>query len=191
MLLPELGPGCNVGGLTKHRPRWAGTHETVQSPPDTMLKLKAQTDSVPGKGARAGAGAGAGAGASAEATSFCLSEPVSMGCKSKGAKRCNVTWAPDLTEEFVSDSLSGSIFDPLTHTVTEALKDHAQVTGGEVKGQAAVAAEVPVTGQTRKSSIDPSATRDRERPRRDSAGENRSDMATFHHLHRHLHHHHH
>uniref|UniRef100_A0A8C4NUY3 Myomesin-1 n=1 Tax=Dicentrarchus labrax TaxID=13489 RepID=A0A8C4NUY3_DICLA len=34
----NMGPGGNVGQLTEHRPRWTGTHETVQSPPDTIQK---------------------------------------------------------------------------------------------------------------------------------------------------------
>uniref|UniRef100_A0AAQ5Z7U4 Myomesin-1 n=1 Tax=Amphiprion ocellaris TaxID=80972 RepID=A0AAQ5Z7U4_AMPOC len=44
-VLSKMGPGGNVGQLTEHRPRWTGSHETVQSPPDTMQKrIKAQSD---------------------------------------------------------------------------------------------------------------------------------------------------
>nr|CBN82081.1 Myomesin-1 [Dicentrarchus labrax] len=73
-VLPEMGPGGNVGQLTEHRPRWTGTHETVQSPPDTIQKRsKAQADTE----AREGAGA----------ASSGLVQPNPAENKSKGGKR--------------------------------------------------------------------------------------------------------
>ncbi|TNN26206.1 hypothetical protein EYF80_063657 [Liparis tanakae] len=83
-----MGPRVNAGQLTEHRPRWTGTHETVQSPPDTMQKRnKAQADTE--------ASQGAGAASSA------LAQP-----DRKGAKRGSVSWAPDLAKDLVSDSLT-------------------------------------------------------------------------------------
>ncbi|XP_078147413.1 myomesin-1 isoform X1 [Centroberyx gerrardi] len=155
-VLPEMGPGGNVGGLTEHRPRWTGTHETVQSPPDTMPKRKAQADTEPGAGAGARAGAGA--------ASSGRSEPVTMEGKNKGGKRGSVTWAPNLAKDLCSESVSGSVSDSLTDIVPDAHLARVPATG-EVKDQAVAAASDPAIGQTCKFS----ANRERERPRRDSA----------------------
>uniref|UniRef100_A0A671UWS2 Myomesin-1 n=1 Tax=Sparus aurata TaxID=8175 RepID=A0A671UWS2_SPAAU len=98
-VLPEMGPGGNVGQLTEHRPRWTGTHETVQSPPDTKQKRKkAQTDTEAREGARA--------------ASSGLNEPTEG--KSKGGKRGSVSWAPDLAKDLISESVSDSVSDSLT-----------------------------------------------------------------------------
>ena len=98
-MLPEIGPGGNAGGLTEHRPRWAGTHAAVQPPADTMLKLNAQTDSVSGAGAGPGAGAGTTSSDPSES-----SEPMLTGSKGKGGNRGSVTWAPDLVQDSFCDS---------------------------------------------------------------------------------------
>uniref|UniRef100_A0A4W6CL23 Myomesin-1 n=1 Tax=Lates calcarifer TaxID=8187 RepID=A0A4W6CL23_LATCA len=76
-VLPEMGPGGNVGQLTEHRPRWTGTHETVQLLPDTVQKCnkKAQADTE----AREGPGA----------ASSVLTEPAPKESKSKGGKRAS------------------------------------------------------------------------------------------------------
>lgn len=143
----ELPRGGNVGGLTKHTPRWTGTHEAVQYPPYTMLKLNAQTGSVPGPGA----GAGAGATSSSPSGPSGSSGPLATGSKDKGGKRGSVTWAPDLVTESVTDS------------VTEATD--------EVKGQA----KVPEAGKTRKSSVDVSAKRGTEKETAHNVGWPRTD----------------
>ncbi|KAM3860464.1 myomesin-1 [Diretmus argenteus] len=152
-VLPEMGPGGNVGGLTEHRPRWTGSHETVQSPPDTMQKLKAQTDTEARAGARAAAGA--------EATSLGPSEPVPTESRNRGAKRGSVTWAPNLANDFcVSESVSGSVSDSLTDIVTDVHLDRVPATA-EVEDQ--------TIGEACKFSVDASANRETERLRRDSA----------------------
>ncbi|XP_051796626.1 myomesin-1 isoform X1 [Acanthochromis polyacanthus] len=102
-VLSKMGPGGNVGQLTEHRPRWTGTHETVQSPPDTMQKhSKAQADTE----VRQGAGA---------------AELYPAEGKNKGGKRGSVSWAPDLAKTMPSES--GSVSDPLTDTVKAAHLD--------------------------------------------------------------------
>ncbi|KAK6299903.1 hypothetical protein J4Q44_G00299360 [Coregonus suidteri] len=140
----ELPRGGNVGGLTKHTPRWTGTHEAVQYPPYTTLKLNAQTGSVPGAGAGAGAGA----------TSSSPSGPLATGSKGKGGKRGSVTWAPDL----------------VTESVTDLVIEPAKATD-EVKGQA----KAPVSGKTRKSSVDVSAKRGTEKETAHNVGWPRTD----------------
>lgn len=154
-VLPEMGPGGNVGQLTEHRPRWTGTHETVQSSPDTVQKFKAQTDTE----TRAGAGASCSS----------LAEPDPMENKSKGGKRGSVSFAPDLAKDLVSESVSGSVSDSLTDTVKDT---HLDPGGAEVQGQAA-------TEKTRKFLVDASANEESAKPRRESAGEHQSEMPDF------------
>lgn len=141
-VFPEMGPGGNMGQLTEHRPRWAGTHETAQSSPDTKQKRsKAQADTE----AREGAGV----------------DPTEG--KKQGRKRGSVSWAPDLAKdlvpESVSDSVSGSLTDIAAHL-------------GLVQDQAVETVSKPETKQARKFSVGSSANRDTARPRRESAGEN-------------------
>ncbi|XP_074477554.1 myomesin-1 isoform X2 [Sebastes fasciatus] len=103
-VLPEMGPGGNAGQLTEHRPRWTGTHETVQSPPDTMQKRnKAQADTEARQGA--------------------LAQPDPVESKRKGGKRGSVSWAPDLTKDLVSESVSDSVSESLTDVATAAHVD--------------------------------------------------------------------
>lgn len=140
-VFPEMGPGGNMGQLTEHRPRWAGTHETAQSSPDTKQKRsKAQADTE----AREGAGV----------------DP--MEGKKQGRKRGSVSWAPDLAKdlvpESVSDSVSGSLTDIAAHL-------------GLVQDQAVETVSKPETKQARKFSVGSSANQDTARPRRESAGE--------------------
>lgn len=159
-----MGPGGNVGQLTEHRPRWTGTHETVQLLPDTVQKCnkKAQADTE----AREGPGA----------ASSVLTEPAPKESKSKGGKRGSVSWAPDLAKDLVSESVSGSVSNSPTDIVTAAHID--QVTA-EVQDQAVEAATGPEAGQARKFSVDASAKRETARPRRESTGEHRSQMETL------------
>nr|CBN82080.1 Myomesin-1 [Dicentrarchus labrax] len=130
-VLPEMGPGGNVGQLTEHRPRWTGTHETVQSPPDTIQKRsKAQADTE----AREGAGA----------ASSGLVQPNPAENKSKGGKRGSVSWAPDLAKDLVSESVSDSVSDSLTDIAKAALLD---ATPAEVQDQAVETVCEPETKQ--------------------------------------------
>lgn len=156
-VLPEMGPGGNVGQLTEHRPRWTGKHETVQSPPDTMQKRKAQADTEARQGARA--------------TSSGLADPTES--KNKGGKRGGVSWAPNLAKDL---SVSGSVSDSLTDIVTAA---HLDPVSAEVQDQAVKTAGEPEATQARKFSVDASANRKTARPRRESAGEHRCEMKTF------------
>ncbi|TKS87631.1 Myomesin-1 190 kDa connectin-associated protein 190 kDa titin-associated protein [Collichthys lucidus] len=150
-VLPEMGPGGNVGQLTEHRPRWTGAHETVQSPPDTKQKRnKAQADTE----AREGAG---------DASSG-LAQPDPAECKSKGCKRGSVSWAPDLAKDLVLESVSDSVSDSLTDIAA-----HLDPGTAEVQDQAVETVNEPETKQARKFSVDASANRETARPRRESA----------------------
>nr|XP_061809962.1 myomesin-1-like [Nerophis lumbriciformis] len=51
-VLLETGTGGNQGQLTAHRPRWMGTHDTVQFPADTNSKAQADPE-PPAKGSGA------------------------------------------------------------------------------------------------------------------------------------------
>ncbi|XP_068199788.1 myomesin-1 isoform X2 [Antennarius striatus] len=146
-VLPEMGPGGKVGQLTEHRPRWAGTHETVQSTPDTKQKCnKSRADTEAREGARP-AGSG-------------LIPPVEG--KSKAGKRGSVSWAPDLAKDLVSESVSDS--GSLTDTSAQSYPVHA---GGQ--DQAVGTVDQPEAKQARKFSVGASANRDAARPRRESA----------------------
>ncbi|XP_074550134.1 myomesin-1 [Halichoeres trimaculatus] len=143
-VLPEMGPGGNVGQLTEHRPRWMGTHDTVQSPPGTKQKHnKAQTDTD----AREGAGAA-------------RSDPTES--KSKWGKRGSVSWAPDLAKDLVSESVSDSVSDSLTDITTAA---HLDPVPTEVQDHTVSEPEIK---QARKFSVDASDKRGTARPRRES-----------------------
>lgn len=147
-VLPEMGPGGNVGQLTEHRPRWTGTHDTVQSPPGTKQKHnKAQTDTE----AREGAGAA-------------RSDPTEG--KSKWGKRGSVSWAPDLAKDLVSESVSDLVSDSLTDITTAAHLDPVPTT--EVQDHTLNEPEIK---QARKFSVDTTDKRGTARPRRESSGE--------------------
>lgn len=152
-----MGPGGNVGQLTEHRPRWAGTHETVQSSPDTKQKhSKAQADTE----AREGAGV--------------ASSGRPMESKNHGRKRGSVSWAPDLAKDLVSESVSDSVSGSLTDIAA-----HLDPVPAEVQDQAVETVNEPETKQARKSSVGASAKRETARPRRESAGEHRSETEIF------------
>ncbi|XP_045904828.1 myomesin-1 isoform X1 [Micropterus dolomieu] len=152
-VLLEMGPGGNVGQLTKHRPRWTSTHETVQSPFDTMQKCnKAQADTE----ARERAGA----------ASSGLTEPEPMESKIKGGKRGSFSWAPDLAKYLVSESVSVSVSDSLTDIATAA---HLDPVTAEVQDQAVETVNEPAAQQARKFSVGASANWKKARPRRESA----------------------
>nr|XP_019943159.1 PREDICTED: myomesin-1 isoform X5 [Paralichthys olivaceus]XP_019943160.1 PREDICTED: myomesin-1 isoform X5 [Paralichthys olivaceus] len=149
-VLPEMGPGGNVGQLTEHRPHWTGTHETVQPSPDTKQKCnkKAQTDT----GAREGAGA-AGCGG--------RTEPDPSESKNKGCKRGSVSWAPDLAKDLVSESVSGSVSNSHTDKDTATCLEPVTAQVQDVE-----TADGPEAAQARKFSVDPN--RETARPRRES-----------------------
>ncbi|XP_038586022.1 myomesin-1 isoform X1 [Micropterus salmoides] len=152
-VLLEMGPGGNVGQLTKHRPRWTSTHETVQSPFDTMQKCnKAQADTE----ARERAGA----------ASSGLTEPDPMESKIKGGKRGSFSWAPDLAKYLVSEPVSVSVSDSLTDIATAA---HLDPVTAEVQDQAVETVNEPAAQQARKFSVGASANWKKARPRRESA----------------------
>lgn len=157
-VLPEMGPGGNVGQLTEHRPRWTGTHDTVQSPSDTKQKRsKVQTDTD----AREGAGTAHSG----------LTGPNPAETKSKGGKRGSVSWAPDLAKDIVTESLSDSVSDSLTDIA-------AQLDPVPAEGQDHKVKE-PEVKQARKFSLDASANPGTAMPRRESTGEHRSGMENF------------
>lgn len=159
-----MGPGGNVGQLTEHRPRWTDTHETVQSPRDTMQKCnkKAQADTEAREGCRAAISG--------------LTETIPMESKNKGGKRGSVSWAPDLAKDLVSESVSGSVSNSLTDKVTDA---HLDPVPAEVQDQAVDTADEPEAEQARNLSVDASANVDTARSRRESTGEHRSQMKTL------------
>lgn len=162
-MLPEMGPGGNVGQLTEHRPRWTGTHESVQSPPDTKQKRdKAQADTE----ARQGTGA--------RAAGPDLAQPDPVESKTKGGKRGSVSWAPDLARDLVSESASDSVSDSLTDIAA-----HLDPVPAEVQDRGLETVNEPETRQARKFSVDASANREAAKPRRESAGEHRSQVEIF------------
>lgn len=158
-VFPEMGPGGNAGQLTEHRPRWTGTHETVQSFPDTkQMHCKTQADTE----AREGVGA---------AGSGCTG-PDPMEGKNKGCKRGSLSWAPDLVKnsESVSDSVSGSCTD---------IAAHLDPVPTEVQDQAVETVIEPETRLARKSSVGASTNQETTRPGRESAGEHWSERESF------------
>ncbi|KAF3703699.1 Myomesin-1 Myomesin family member 1 Skelemin [Channa argus] len=151
-VLPEMGLRGNMCQLTEHRPRWTGTHETVQSPPDTMQKCnkKAQADTEAREGCRAAS------------SGLTVLDPVER--QSSGVKRGFVSWAPGLAKELVSESVSDSVFNSLTDIVTV---QHLDPVTAEIQDQAAETAEKSEAGQACKFYVDASANRDTERPKRE------------------------
>lgn len=155
-----MGPGGNVGQLTEHRPRWVGTHEPVQSPPDTKQKHnKAQTDTEAREGART------------PGADLVGPEPVES--SGKGTKRGSVSWAPDLARDLVSGSVSDSVSESPTDIAA-----HVEPAPAKAQDQAVGAVKEPETRQTRKSSVGGPSKRETARPRRESAGEHRSETGT-------------
>ncbi|KAF3836353.1 hypothetical protein F7725_028911 [Dissostichus mawsoni] len=143
-VLPEMGPGGNAGQLTEHRPRWTGTHETVQSPLYTK-RNKAQADTK----ARQGAGP----------DSSALAQPDPVENKHKGGKKGSVSWAPDLAKDLVSESVSDSVSDSLTAQLEPVT--------AEVQDQAVKTVNEPEAKQARKVPVDASANLETARPRRE------------------------
>lgn len=145
-VFPEMGPRGNIGPLTEHRPRWTGTHDTVQYSPDTKQTCsKAQTDTE----AREGAGA----------ASSGLEGPHPTESKNKGCKSGSCC-TPDLAKdsESVSDSVCGFLTDIAAHLDPGA---------AGVQDQAVE----PETKQARKSSVGASANQETASPGKRSAGE--------------------
>lgn len=150
-VFPEMGPRGNIGPLTEHRPRWTGTHDTVQFSPDTKQTcIKAQTDTE----ARKGAG---------DASSG-LTKPPPTESKNKGCQRGGSCCTPDLAEESesMSDSVSGSLTDIGAHLDPGAAEAQDGVTETITE---------PETKQARKSSVGASANQESARPGKQSAGE--------------------
>lgn len=154
-VFPEMGPGGNMGQLTEHRPLWTGTHETVQSLPDTMQTCnnKAQADTEARGGCRAAS------------SGLTVPDPVER--KTKGGKRGSVSWAPDLDKDMLSEFVSDSLADVVAHLEPGTT---------EVQDQAGETASESEVGQARKFSVDASANRDAARPRRESTGEHWSQI---------------
>lgn len=144
-----MGPRGNTGPLTEHRPRWTGTHDTVQFSPKTkQMCIKAQTDTEAGKGAGA--------------ASSGLAKPPPMESKNKGCEGGGSCCTPDLAKDskYVSDSVSGSLTDIAAH-----------LDAGAAEAQQQVIEPITETKQARKSSVGASANRELARPGRQSAGE--------------------
>lgn len=135
-----------MGRLTEHRPRWTGTHATVQSPPDTMQKRKAQADTE----AREGPGGAAAA----------QPRTVDSRAAPKGCERRSGPWTPALAKDPLTQSVSGLGSESLTDVVTAA---HLEPVSAELQVHA-VGAE-PEVAQARKFSGDRAQTR------RESTGE--------------------
>lgn len=153
-VFPEMGPRGKIGPLTEHRPRWTGTHDTVQYSPDTKQTCsKAQTDTEAREGARA-------------ATSG-LSRPRPTEGKNKGCEGGRSCCTPDLAKdsESVSDSVCDSLTDIAAHLDPGAAGVHALGTITE-----------PDTKQARKSSVGASANQETARPGKRSAGEHWAEM---------------
>lgn len=158
-VFPEMGPRGNIGPLTEHRPRWTGTHDTVQFSPDTKQTcIKAQTDTE----ARKGPGAASSGRAKPHPT-----ESKSKGCKSGGS-----CCTPDLAEasESVSDSVSGSLTD---------IAAHLEPGAAEAQGQVLETLTEPETTQARKSPVGASAKQESARPGKQSAGEHWAETANL------------
>lgn len=152
-VFPEMGPRGNTGPLTEHRPRWTGTHDTVQFSPDTKQTcVKAQTDTEARKGA----------------ASSGLAKPHPTDSKNKGCKTGSSCCTPDLAKdsESVSDSVSGSPTDIAAHLDADAAKGQDQVTESIPE---------PETTQARKSSVGASANQESASPGKQSAGEHRAE----------------
>ncbi|XP_055364575.1 myomesin-1 isoform X4 [Betta splendens] len=143
-VLPETGPGGNMGPLIEHRPHWTGTHDPVQSPPHTAqaCNQKTQADTEPRAGRRA-----AGAGLTR------VSQPQGGASES---------WAPVLAKDLLSESVSDSVSSSLTDKVTAA---QLEPVTAEVQHRAADAADGPEAERARKFSVDASAKRDKAGPR--------------------------
>lgn len=153
-VLQKMGPGGNVGQLTEHKPRWMGTHETVQSTPDTVQKCnKAQADTETGEGTGA-AGSGS-------------AEPDPLGKKSKGGKKGSESQVPEMVENLPSES--GSVSEPLTYIVTAAQLEPATA---KVQDQAGGTVGEPDARQTRK--FPASANQESLKFRKELAGEHLS-----------------
>lgn len=150
-VFPEMGPRGNNGPLTEHRPRWTGTHDTVQFSPDTKQTcIKAQTDTE----ARKGAGAASPGLAKSHPT-----ESKNKGCK-RGGSCCTPNLATD--SESVSDSVSGSLTD---------IAAHLDAGAAEAQDQVIETITEPETKQARKSAVGASANQESTRPGKESAGE--------------------
>ncbi|XP_024910202.1 myomesin-1 isoform X3 [Cynoglossus semilaevis] len=150
-VLQEMGPGGKAGQLTEHRPRWTGTHDPVQSLPDTKLKAQTDTDTREESGS--------------EPTGI---EPTSSPQnKTKGAKKGSVSWAPDLERDLVSESSSDAVSNSHTDTETAAHLEPDPAPGQDVDLGSATVADA---GQERKFSLDSNVSKqETEKPRRDSS----------------------
>lgn len=156
-----MGPGGKAGQLTEHRPRWTGTHDPVQSLPDTKLKAQTDTDTREESGS--------------EPTGI---EPTSSPQnKTKGAKKGSVSWAPDLERDLVSESSSDTVSNSHTDTETAAHLEPDPAPGQDVDLGSATVTDA---GQERKFSLDSNVSKqETEKPRRDSSGEHWSRNLFF------------
>lgn len=165
----EMRPGGNFGQLTEHRPRWMGTHETVQSPPDTVPMGKTQTDPVPKCKTQT----------DPVAKSKSQNDPVPIlpKCKTQtdpapkqglGAHR--ESGHPDYrprTPDLGTDCVSAVVVDSPTHTVAHAQAD-AQASAAV---DTVVSVSEPLLTKACKFSVEASVHQETARPRRESSGE--------------------
>ncbi|XP_054620870.1 myomesin-1 isoform X2 [Dunckerocampus dactyliophorus] len=147
-VLPEMGPGGKAGQLTPHRPRWTGTHDTVQFSPDTLQTSKAQADPEHGQGQ------------GPTAASSGPSDPAER--KNKGAIRGNVSQAQNVVKDHLSQSAPGSLCEPLTDIEAHLGSFHAEV-------HAVKTADGPEAEQACELSVDASANQETARPHSESA----------------------
>ncbi|XP_061821645.2 myomesin-1-like [Nerophis lumbriciformis] len=131
-VLPEMGPGGKAGQLTLHRPRWMGTHDTVQLSPDTMQLSKAQTDPEHGQG-------------QAQVVNSGPSHPA----ETNNQRALSVSQAHNVVNDQLSQSAPGSLCEALTDTEAQLGSNHAVKT-----------AERSETEQTCELSVDASANQE-------------------------------
>lgn len=146
---PEMGPSGIVGQLTEHGPRWAGTHESARSSPDTPPKKHVT--------AQAGAEARKGGGASSSGCTGC--DPArgqSLGCEPDSA-----SCAPHLATD--PESASDSLRDSLTDIAAAHLAEPLPV-------------DQPEARQASKFPLDASAGQETAKPRRGSTGEHEVEI---------------
>lgn len=159
----EMRPGGNFGQLTEHRPRWMGTHETVQSPPDTVPMGKTHTDLVPKCKTQS------------DPVPKCKTQtepvPILPKCKGQtdpspkqGSGAHRESAQPDCRPR-APDCVSAVVVDSPTHTVAQA------DTQASAAVETVVSVSEPEGTKACKFSVETSVPQDTARPRRDSSGE--------------------
>lgn len=143
-----------MGQLTEHEPRWAGTHESAHSSPDTPPP-KNHVTAHPGAEARKGGGAWSSCPTGCDPT-----EGQSHGCGSDTA-----SCAPSLAKD--PGSMSDSDWDSLTDLAATGAAAHLADT---------LPVDQPEARQASKFPLDASAGVDTAKPGRRSTGEHQVEI---------------